>query len=393
MPENDCQRLLTRIHDSELVEVCRQLIRFKSVNPPGNEREVSLYAARYLEVAGLEVELVEHTPERASLLARLTSSGELPGLLFNAHPDTVPASEEGWTYPPFSGELSHGKVWGRGASDMKGGLAAILVAVKALAGSRTPLRGDLFVAITAGEEVDSLGAYALVGRPELKSLQAIMVAEPSSNEIYVAEKGLLWLEITTLGKSAHGSMPELGTNAVMRMVALLAELDRLDIPFTPHPLLGGFSRSINTISGGLSTNVVPDRCVATIDMRTVPGQEHPHILRQVEHRIESLRQRIPGFQASVTVAVDNPPVTTDPADPVVQRFNQALAQVTGRPSIPSGVRYYTDAAVFVPALQIPMLICGPGDPALAHQTDEYVEVARLVEAARIYALAAVELLT
>ena len=392
MLDKEYTPLVDHILEVEVVNVCQQLIRLKSVNPPGDELGVVAYAAGYLQEAGLEVELVEHAPQRASLLARLPGSGKLPGLLFNAHPDTVPVGTEKWLHPPFDGELYAGKVWGRGAADMKGGLAALLVAARALAAAKYSLGGDLFIAITAGEEVDSIGAVALAERPELQSVQAIVVAEPSGNEIFVAEKGAFWLELHTYGKTAHGSMPELGRNAVMMMVALIYEINRLDIPFTPHPLLGGFTHSINTISGGVSSNVVPDHCMATVDMRTVPGQEHGAIFRQIEELVAGLSQRMPGFNASLKVTVDNPPVTTSPDEPVVQRFNEALAQVTGRHSIPQGVRYYTDAAVFVPALNIPMIICGPGEPGQAHQTDEYVEVSRLVEAARIYTLAAAHLL-
>ncbi len=388
----EMKTLLNHIQEDELVEVCRQLVRINSVNPPGNEGEIAGFVAEFLRNAGLEVEIVSHAPQRASVLARLKGSGEWPGLLFSAHLDTVPVGVEKWVHDPFAGELSDGKIWGRGAADMKGGLAAVMLAAKALARAQVPLRGDLVLALTADEEVNGLGAIALSERADLQPLQAIFVAEPSANEIFIAEKGILWLELVTHGKTAHGSMPELGRNAVMMMVKLLQELEELSIPFEPHPLLGGFSMSVNSISGGVKANVVPDYCVATVDMRTVPGQDHADIFRQIKALIEELGQRDAEFRAELKVINDWPPVVTAPDEPVVQRFNAALAEVAGTASELKGVRYYTDAAALVPALRAPMLICGPGEAGMAHQPEEFVAVDKLVEAARIYTWAAFQLL-
>jgi succinyl-diaminopimelate desuccinylase len=177
------------------------------------------------------------------------------------------------------------------------------------------------------------------------------------------------------------------------MVALLSELDSLAVPCEEHPLLGGFTRSVNTIAGGVKTNVVPDQCTVTIDQRTVPGQDHRAILRQVEELIADLGQRLPDFRASVEVINDRIPVATSPGEPVVQRFCDVVAEVTGTQPVPKGVNYYTDAVAFAPALNAPMIICGPGEAKLAHQPNEYVEVSKMVEAAKIFTLAAVQLLS
>ena len=388
----EMETLLEHIREDELVEVCRQLVRINSVNPPGAESEIAEFVAQYLRKAGLEAEIVQHTLQRASVLARIRGSGELPGVLFSAHLDTVPVGVEKWNHDPFAGELSEGKIWGRGAADMKGGLAAVMLAAKALAQARLTLRGDVILALTADEEVNGLGAIALSERRDLQPLQAILVAEPSGNEIFIAEKGILWLEIVTRGKTAHGSMPELGRNAVMMMVKLLAELEKLSVPFEPHPLLGGFSLSVNSVSGGIKANVVPDYCIATVDMRTVPGQDHADIFRQIEALIADLARRDPEFFGEAKVINDWPAIVTAADEPVVRRFNDALAAVTGHHSALKGVRYYTDAAALVPALGAPMLICGPGEAGMAHQPEEYVAVDKLVEAARIYTWAAFKLL-
>ena len=396
MNEQVAAAVLSEVAAIDVVEICRRLVRIQSVNPPGDEEAVARLAATLLAEAGLSVEVVEHGAGRASVLARLKGSGQAPGLLYSAHLDTVAPGAEPWSRDPFGGELAEGRVWGRGAADMKGGMAAMIAAAMALARatarSGALLRGDLVLALTAGEEVNSMGAACLAARPDLGPVQAVVVAEPSSNELYIAEKGALWVELATAGRTAHGSMPDLGRNAVMMMVALLAEVDRLPVAFEPHPLLGGFTRSINTIAGGMKTNVVPDRCTATVDMRTVPGQDHVAILDGIRALISDLAGRMPGFAASLKVTNDHPALCTDPDDPVVRRFAGVMERVTGRRPEPQGVRYYTDAVEYVPVLGAPLIICGPGPAALAHQPDEYVEVERLEESARILALAAVEML-
>jgi len=389
MKERD---LLNLIKENEVVEFCRELVKIETVNPPGDELAASEYIAGVLEKIGMEVEVIKHSPTRASTLARLRGSKESPGLLFNGHIDTVPVGAESWTHDPFGAVRADGKIWGRGAADMKGGVAALITAVKALAEARLPLKGDLIFAATAGEEIDSLGATVIASRTDVGPLQAILIPEPSHNELFIAEKGAFWLEMTTHGQTAHGSMPDLGRNAVMMMVKLIAEFENLEIPFQPHPLLGGFSRSVNTISGGVKTNVVPDSCVATVDMRTVPGQDHMLILRLIEDLIKKMERDVAGFKASVEIVNDRASLETDANAPVVGSFSEVVAAVTGKKPTPKGTRYFTDGVVLVPAFKAPLLICGPGDAGLAHQPNEHVEISKLVEAAQIYALTALRLL-
>ncbi len=383
----DIKNLISSINEAEVVKLCQELIRIRSVNPPGDELPVAEYVSSYLKEAGLEVELINHSPTRASVLACQRSARKKLGLLFNAHLDTVPVGSEKWSNEPFGGEVVEGRVWGRGSADMKGGLAVLMVAVKTIKEARLPLQGDLILAVTAGEEVDSIGATSIAQRKDLGPVQAVMIPEPSNNEVFIAEKGALWLEITTHGKTAHGGMPELGRNAVMMMISFITELQKFVFPFKEHPLLGGFTQSINTIAGGVKTNVVPDHCAVTVDMRTVPGQDHKEMVRQVENLISDLSKRIPDFKASVRVINDRIPIETSPNEPVVKGFFEIVEEVTGERPVPKGVRYYTDAVAFVPVLKTPMIICGPGNAALAHQPNEYVEISKLIQSVKIFTLA------
>lgn len=381
------KELVGAVQEAELVEYCREMVRIKSVNPPGDEMAMAEYVANVLKSIGLEVKLLKHSSSRASVLAILRGSGQVPALLYSAHLDTVPLGAEQWIHEPFAAETLDGKIWGRGSADMKGGLAALLVMAKIMANSGLSIKGDLIFAITAGEEVDSLGAKSVASYPDLGPVQAIIVPEPSYNDIYIAEKGALWLEISTYGKTAHGSMPALGKNAVMMMVELIKGLEKISIPFESHAMLGGFSMSINTISGGIKTNVVPDRCVVSIDMRTVPGQDHHDIMARFQGLIKDLGKHDPDFKASIEITNDRPPIETSPKEPVVKMMVDIVADITGEIPIPKGVNYYTDAATLAPAFKAPMIICGPGHPGLAHQPNEYVEIEKLVQAAKIYTAA------
>jgi succinyl-diaminopimelate desuccinylase len=388
----DEKKLSSLVKESEVVRICQDLIRLQSVNPPGDELAAAEYVAASLKKSGVQAELIEHSDSRASVLARLKGQGKAPALFYNGHLDTVPVGAQKWVHEPFSGEAAEGRVWGRGAADMKGGLAAMMAAMKALAEGRVSLPGDLLLAATAGEEIDSLGATEVAKRVSSEPIRALFIAEPTYNEIYIAEKGVLWVEVETFGKTAHGSMPEKGRNAVLMMVELIQEFEKLAIPHRTHPILGGFTRSVNTISGGVKTNVVPDHCVATIDMRTVPGQEHSAILRKIETIIQRLSEQDPDSKAKIQAIIDHPAVETPPSEPVLRGFSTVVEKMTGQKVVFKGANYFSDAVGFLPVLKVPLILFGPGEPGLAHQPNENVEVSKLVEAARIYAVAALRLL-
>lgn len=394
MTDGDYRALWREELDAEVVSLCQDLVRVNSTNPPGNEEAVVKCLVDYFEGTNVEVNPIYHGAGRSSVIFRLKGSGEKGALLLNGHIDTVPPGNLKWSHDPYSGDVAEGKVWGRGASDMKGGVASMAVAMACVARSGMSLAGDLILAATAGEEVDSLGARAVADRAsEFGPVQAIAIAEPSSNEVFVAEKGALWLEISTAGKTAHGSMPELGRNAITMMVPVISAIEAMQVPFDVHPLLGGFTKSINTITGGVKVNVVPDHCAIQIDMRTVPGQEHKTIIAQVEEILRRLELERPGFSATLKVLNDRPPVATPEDDPAVKLFLEAVSHVTGRTAEPKGVAYYTDATALVPAFNCPMVICSPGEAGAAHQPDEYVEIAKLSESVKIYIEAVLRFLT
>jgi succinyl-diaminopimelate desuccinylase len=374
-------KLLAAVKEDSVVQLLQKVIQIESTNPPGNELDLAHWLADYFAEANVEAEVLKYEGKRANLVARLQGSGNRPALIFSAHMDTVSAGEVPWMFPPFSGTLHESKVYGRGAADMKGGLAAMAQAAVILAQSGIPLGGDLIVAFSYDETYGLQGARRLVESGYLEGAGAVLVSEPSTLDVFIAEKGALWLKCRVQGKTAHGSMPHLGQNAILEMVRFLHRVEEhLDLSTEPHPLLGESTFTVGTIQGGVAINVIPDACEAQLDIRLVPGLDHREVVRRVRELGEG--------RVEVEVLDWKEPVESDPNAEIVGLSLQVVEEITGQPRSPRGVSYYTDGTVIANSLQIPMVIVGPADTGMTHQPNEYVEVSRLVEAVKIYLLIA-----
>lgn len=382
------RRVLAAIDREELIDLTRTLVRAPTVNPPGEEGALAELLAGRLRDERVGCYLLDHGSGRASLVARLPGTGRRAGLILTGHLDVVGVGDRPWRHGPFEGVVADGRLYGRGSADMKGAVAAMAAAAIAIRRAGAPLGDDLILAFTAGEEVDSLGAQALVDAGLLDGADAVVVGEPTDLELYVAEKGNLSFEIEARGRTAHSSMPEIGLNAVYAMAEVVGALEHLDLDAPPHPLLGPATLSVGTIVGGVKSNVVPDRCAVEVDVRTLPDQPHAAVLARVESLLAEVAARRPGVDLRVSRSFGRDAVATAPNAEVVRQVAQAVFDVTGRRPTPGGVPYATDAAVLVPALGIPMAVCGPGPRGMAHQTDEYVDLDALLHAAQIYALVA-----
>jgi succinyl-diaminopimelate desuccinylase len=381
----DSELAMAQIDRDAVVRLTRELIRYPSVNPPGDEREVAEFLGAQMEALGLEVQLQPLTERRANVVGRIRGEGD-GHLILTGHLDVVPPGEQPWEHDPFGAEEVDGQIYGRGSADMKGGVAAMVSAAGALIRSGFRPKADLIIAATAGEEGGLVGAKQMLARDLLSGSRYLVVGEPSGLELFTGEKGVLWLEVQAFGRTAHGSMPWLGVNAVSYAARLIPRLEEYPFPFTESELLGRPTLSVNVIRGGNKTNVVPDACRFSIDMRTVPSQSHQSIIDGVERlALEVAAGFDEGLRVEVVVEQNAPPVETDPDDPLVEATLQTVQSVRGKPPRVGGVTYGTDAAVFSPGLRIPMVICGPGMPGMAHQPDEHVDIEQLVQAAEIYA--------
>ena len=364
-----------RLSSSSLTELAAELVAIDSVNPelvPGGagEGELARFVAGWLTDAGLEVEVEEVAPGRPNVVGRARGSGGGDTLLLNAHMDTV--GYEGME-APLEPRVENGRLYGRGAYDMKGSLAAIMVAGAEAA--QAGLRGDVLVAAVVDEEVFSIGAEAAARR---YPADAAVVAEPTELRLVVAHKGFVWMEIETKGRAAHGSRPDLGKDAIVGMGGVLTGLGALaeallDNPL--HPLLGNGSVHASLISGGVELSTYPESCVLSLERRTVPGETIELVEGQVREIADGAEVRTTFVREPFEVREDEPVV-------------QAVLRHAGGPEV-VGAPFWADSAVFA-AAGIPTVVFGPGGEG-AHAQVEWVDLAELERCKDVYVAVAREL--
>lgn len=388
-------RVLSAIAEDEVVKLAQELVRIPSENPPGNEKNVAEFLASHLEAMGLDVHIIEIDvrPGRPNVVAILRGAAEGPTLLLNGHLDVVPAGD-GWNVDPYGGVIANGRLYGRGAADMKGPLAAMVGALAAIERGHVSLRGTAVLAAVADEEVNQAGTWRLA-KDQVKADFAI-VGEPTSLKPVIAHKGDVYFDIVTRGKAAHGSTPHLGVNAIVKMLSVAKELERLsqELRKKRHYLVGHPTLSVGKIQGGLATNVVPDRCTMSVDRRLIPGEtadEAEQELREVLNRIKSSD---PEFEADLAMPVISLPMQTSQTALVVKTVRAATEEVLGKDPGVHGWSAACDASILVNAMKIPTVVFGPGDlAAQAHKANECIEIEELLQGARIFALTIQDLLS
>lgn len=358
----------------DAVALTQRLVQFDTRNPPGGEAACAEFLAALLQDAGFRVELHGFGPGRVNLVAR--HGGDGPSAVFTGHLDTVPLGRAEWSFDPFGGEIDGGRLYGRGATDMKAGVAAMVVAAVAAA-SEQPDGPPVALVLTGGEETGSDGARALVESKVLGEARMLVVGEPTDNRLLAGHKGALWLRACAHGTAAHGSTPHLGDNAIYKSARAALRLEQFEFNIARHPVMGMPTLNVGTMAAGENVNSVPDRAEITIDIRTIPGMRHDAVLDQIGFTL--------GPESDLEVMVDLPPVWSDPRLPGMQRLGEVYRAVTAREPELSSASYFTDASLLTPAFGgPPTVICGPGDPAMAHKTDEYCDVAAITAAVSIY---------
>ncbi|TXI90351.1 MAG: M20 family peptidase [Cupriavidus sp.] len=359
----------------DAIDLTRELVRIPSLNPPGDEERCARYLAGLLADAGFAVRLDTFGPRRFNLTASLAGSngGKPPG--FSGHLDTVPLGAADWRHDPFGAEIVDGKLFGRGSSDMKAGIAAFVVACWQ---ARDALRDGpgVRLLLTGGEETGCDGARAMAAGGQAEPLSVLIVGEPTGNYPCIGHKGALWLEGVASGKTAHGSMPERGDNAIYKATRAIEALRAMPLD-AHHALMGRATLNVGTFHAGLNVNSVPDRATFTVDMRTVPGMRHECLCTRLRDLL--------GGDIALAPLVDVPPLHSDPDDPVLGAIFAICARYHHQPLVPRAVPFFTDGSTLRPLTgDPPTVILGPGEPAMAHQTDEYCHTARIDEAVQMY---------
>lgn len=357
------------------VALTQQLVRFNTINPPGQEDQCIRFLADILAQRGFATTVHDFGPGRSNLIATFGDDPDSPGLCFTGHIDTVPLGEQRWQYDPFGGEIDDGRLYGRGSTDMKAGVAAIVAACcDFTAGERHDQ--SLSLVFTAGEETGCEGALALASSGMCKPHNLLIVGEPTSNQPVIGHKGVAWYRAALKGKTAHGSMPHEGVNAADRGADFLRFLRTIDLG-ERHEHLGPSTLNVGSFHAGSNINSVPDRAEIAIDCRMVPGVDTEVLHRRISTGL--------GLDDRLDVLLSLPPVWSDPADLRVQEVVNVCRHCSGLRGSWQVAPYFTDAAILQPAMGRPAtIVLGPGDPAMAHKTDEYCFVERIHLARKIY---------
>jgi len=402
-------RVFGQISADEVVELTRALVRIPSVYRPGetgaNEAEVASFVEEWFRREGLPVEVQEVAPGRPNVLSWIGEKG--PGrrcLLLEGHTDVVTEGDAAeWTWPPFGGELRDGRIYGRGAADMKSGLAAAMVTLAAFKRAGVTPAGKLVVGALVDEEDGMIGVRHLVKTPAGRELDAAIICEPEENELCLEQRGVVWARIRARGHMAHGAMPEAGANPITALGALLREVPALEKqlrklcqksrhlkpPTVTPTIVQGPPRGV----GAPQSNVIPALAEMTLDVRLTPGIDAEGMRGELEALCRKAEAAVPGVKLEwEPVNAFRLATSVDKAEPIAQAMMHGVRKATGRAPRYGGVPGSTDGTILRMELGIPIVTCGPGNRLIPHQVDEYVEVRELVEAAKIYAASALKYL-
>jgi succinyl-diaminopimelate desuccinylase len=398
---NTPEKVLEYVDQNGLVEFTRQLICIKSVYNPdladANESEAAHFVADTLRQWGLEVHLDEAAPGRPNVIAYLHGSRPGKTILLEGHTDVVTAGDpDEWTTDPFGAEVKEGRIYGRGACDTKGNLAAAMFAVKAVKDSGIEFPGKILLCIPVDEESMMIGIKHFINQGWADDVDAAIICEPEENQLCITQRGALRIIIRVFGKMSHGAMPEAGINPNWGMARVISELEQLQQKevdrLGKHEYLGYPSITPTILrapaKGEAQINVIPKECYTTLDIRTVPGQDHAVLKQQIQEILDRLTAERKNFKAAMEMIEERPWTLTDLEEPVVKAMAHAYKAVTGREPRYNGVPGATDGTFLDAWKQIPIITTGAGDRLIPHQADEYVDIEELIEASKLFALSA-----
>jgi succinyl-diaminopimelate desuccinylase len=366
------------MNESRVLSLLKELISANSENPPGYEADVAKILRDHMEAHGISCVSVGSS-KRPNLIFS-SHDGEKGDLVMHGHMDTVPIGKlENWLYDPFNSEIVDGRLYGRGACDMKGPVAALTETL--ILYTEAKHNKPLVVLTTSDEESGCSGAEEVAASGLLEGIKYGVCAEPTNLEILIGEKGLFWSKVISTGKSAHGSRPEEGVNAIEACIDAIKILTSEPYPYTEDEFLGQPTMNIGVIQGGIKVNVVPDTCDALLDMRIVKDQDPDSLLKEMNTRLESA-----GLSDRVHVEyVHGKPAVMTPSDAeIVGIAKSAVAKITGTEPSLATATYGTDCSVLQPKVGILHVICGPGSIEQAHQPDEYIRLDELYQSVDLF---------
>lgn len=389
-----------------VVSLTQELVKIKSVYQPGipggNEEKVAYYIAdflRHLDI-GIDVHVEEVVPGRPNVIGVIDSGKPGKTLLFEGHTDVVTEGDhETWDYDPFGAEIVEGRMYGRGTNDTKGNLACMITAVRSILEDKEEFKGKIILCIPCDEEGLMIGIKHFIKQGWADNVDGAIICEPEENNVCIAQRGALRVKVTVYGKQAHGAISWSGINPNWRMAKIITALQNYEKQeiqrFGEDPYLKwpSISPTIvqSPVKGDAQINVIPDRCMATFDIRTVPGQDHQEILQGIEKIFAELKAEDEYFKVDYEVLDDRPPTATDKDNPVVCAVYNSVKEVLNVEPIYNGVPGATDGT-FLHIHGVPIVTIGAGDREIPHQINEYIDIKELGQTTEIYRQAALRFL-
>ena len=375
---------VTEQEQQEALALLKDFLAIPTVNSVDDEGALARHIARCIQNAGIPCTLQAIDGKRSNVVAELEGASPETVVLCG-HLDTVPYGNlDEWDTPPSEPVLSGNRLFGRGASDMKSGLAAMVFALVKLAREGVRPQSCLRFIGTADEEKTGLGAQAAVAGGLMRGAKALLIAEPTNGDLGTAGKGCLWLRFRVQGNTAHAAYPAEGSSAVEGALKIRDAVRAYAERFSA-PLLGGPTVTITGIHAGIANNMVPDACDLLLDIRTVPGMEHPAFFRHLETVLEQLRTGSPACRAELEVLGDRIPVGVPEGHPLVRAFTGLVQRAAGETPGLTGIHFFSDASILVrDCPDIPVLLFGPGDQRLAHKPNESVDIGLYFKAIDVY---------
>jgi len=401
------RRLLEEVREDDLVRLTQQLVRIDSVIRPEagrTESEIVQFLADWIRrELGIEPLVEEAAPGRQNVVATLDSGRRGPCLMLEGHTDVVSeGNRDAWSHDPFGGELVDGRIFGRGSCDMKAGVAVALLTARALRRSGVAWNGKIRLGLVCDEEGMMIGIKSFIKAGHADDVTACLVPEPEENNLCISMKGAIRAVVRVHGKMAHGAMPLSGVNPATRLARIILAFEQYESREKERcgrdPLLGLPSVTFTVIQAPPpgsppQLNVMPGEALAYVDIRTILAQDHDTVRAELRAILRHLAQEDRDFRADIEFIEDRPVVGIGRDEPIARVSAEVFREITGREPTWNGVPGATDGTFLSAWKGIPCLVNGPGPRHIPHQADEYVEVAELVEAARIYALSAVRYLS
>ncbi|WP_404467089.1 M20 family metallopeptidase [Planococcus rifietoensis] len=388
-----------------VIDLTQQLVQIPSVYrgegvEGGNEEKVANYVAEHLRGIGIETHIEEVVPGRPNVIGIIDSGKPGKTLLFEGHTDVVTEGDRNaWKYDPFGAEIVEGRMYGRGTNDTKGNLACMITAVHSILQDEEEFSGKIILCIPCDEEGLMLGIKHFIKQGWAKGVDGAIICEPEENNVCIAQRGAIRLQVDFHGKMAHGAISWSGINPNWRLARFITKIEKLEKAETkrlgedPYLKWPSITPTIiqSPVTGDAQINVIPDHCRLTLDIRTVPEQNHDILLQTIEGIVSDMKAEDSDCRIDLTVLDNRPPTATAKEDEVVKAIYGAVEEITGKEPIYNGVPGATDGT-FLHMEGIPIVTIGAGDREIPHQLNEYVDIEELAETTAIFKEAALRFL-